>query len=135
MDQSMIVNRDVATVFDTYPADVRAKLERLRQLIVETAAETEGVGEVEETLKWGQPSYLTPSGSGSTIRIDAVKGQAGHYAMYVNCRTSLVESYKQKYAETFQFEGTRAIIFDAHDELPVEAVKDCIALALTYHRR
>lgn len=125
---------DVQRVFENYDEVMREKLLFLRQLILETAVETEGVGELEETLKWGQPSYLTPSGSGSTIRIDQVKGQTGQYAMYLNCRTSLIESYRQIYPETFRFEGTRAIIFDVSDDLPVEVVKDCIALALTYHR-
>ena len=37
-------NPDVAAVFDSYPKDVRNPLLRLRQLILETAASTDGVG-------------------------------------------------------------------------------------------
>ncbi|MHA1572057.1 MAG: DUF1801 domain-containing protein, partial [Alphaproteobacteria bacterium] len=71
---------DVAAVFDAYPAALRRRLMALRQLIFETAALSEGVGPLTETLKWGQPSYLTQqSGSGTTIRIDGIKGQAGQY--------------------------------------------------------
>jgi len=43
-------------VFNTYPNGIKKKLLLLRQLILDTASETEGVGDLEETLKWGQPS-------------------------------------------------------------------------------
>ena len=73
----------VDAVFGAYPGQVRAKLLALRKLIFDTAKATSGVGALEETLKWGQPSYLTTeSKSGSTIRIDQVKAEAGGYAVY-----------------------------------------------------
>jgi hypothetical protein len=63
----------VAAVFGAYPKPLKAKLLALRRLIFETAAATKGVGTLQETLKWGQPSYLTTeTKSGSTIRIDRV---------------------------------------------------------------
>ena len=66
-----IKNPEVAAVFKGYPKDMREKLLFLRRLIFGTASATEGVGELEETLKWGEPSYLTPdTKSGSTVRID-----------------------------------------------------------------
>ena len=44
---------------------------KLRQLIFDVAAKTKDVGQLEETLKWGEPAYLTSeSKSGSLIRID-----------------------------------------------------------------
>lgn len=57
----------VAAVFEADPAELRKRLMRLRLLIYETAAATEGVGPLVETLKWGQASYLT-SASGSGTR-------------------------------------------------------------------
>ena len=64
----------VEQVFRGYPNELRAKLMRLRQLIFEAAAGLEGVGPLDETLKWGQPSYLTSqSKSGTTIRVDQIK--------------------------------------------------------------
>ena len=78
----------VDAVFGAYPGQVRAKLLALRKLIFDTAKTTSGVGALEETLKWGQPSYLTTeSKSGSTIRIDQVKAEAGGYAVYFHCQT------------------------------------------------
>ena len=45
----------------------------LRQLIFETAAATEVVGELEETLKWGEPSYLTPKTKKWEYRTDRLE--------------------------------------------------------------
>src|SRR5664279_193191 len=80
----------VDTVFNAYPAPLKAKLQALRRLIFETARTTEGVGLLQETLKWGQPGYLTPeTRSGSTIRIDQVKSDARQYAVYFHCQTAV----------------------------------------------
>src|ERR1700749_5164434 len=82
----------VAALFDATPKPLKAKLLALRRLILDTARATKGVGAVEETLKWGQPSYLTPeTKSGSTIRINQVKSAPGQYAVYFHCQTNLVE--------------------------------------------
>jgi hypothetical protein len=126
----------VAAVFDRLPTTVRGKLLRVRALIFETAAEQDGVGQIEETLKWGQPAYLTSeTGSGSTVRIDAVKGEADGFAVYFHCQTNLVQTFRQLYPERFDFEGNRALRFRAGDDLPETELKHCLALALTYHRR
>ena len=130
---------EVAAVFDAYPKNVKAKLLRLRRLIFETAARTPSVGPLEETLKWGQPSYLTTrSGSGSTIRIDRVKPKAGsapaQVAIYFHCQTTLVETFRGMVGDALTFEGNRAILLDAAAAIPVATLRQCIALALTYHR-
>ena len=136
MNPVQIENADVAAVFDQYPERMREKLLFLRRLIIETAATTEGVGELEETLKWGEPSYLTPqTKSGSTVRIDWKKKKEDEYAMYFKCTTTLVESFREKYPTEFKYGGNRSIIFNEDDDVPVEALKDCIAMALTYHLR
>jgi hypothetical protein len=124
----------VAAVFEAYPPAVRKRLIRLRDLIFETAAATEGVGAIEETLKWGQPSYLTPeTKSGTTIRIDRLKSDEGRYAMFFHCQTRLVDTFREIFRDDLAFEGNRAIILDAADELPEDALRHCIAMALTYH--
>jgi hypothetical protein len=124
----------VAAAFDTYPKPLRTKLLALRRLILATAKATKGVGAVEETLKWGQPSYLTPeTKSGSTIRIDRVKSAANQYAVYFHCQTNLVETFRELYPSEFGFGGNRCIILNADDDLPEAALRHCVALALTYH--
>src|SRR5471032_1639921 len=124
----------VAAVFAAYPKPLKAKLLAVRRLIFDTAAATKGVGRLEETLKWGQPSYLTAeTKSGSTIRIDRVKSAANQYAIYFHCQTNLVETFRALYPSQFSYGGNRCILFDAADKLPEAALRHCVALALTYH--
>lgn len=126
----------VAEVFATYPPVVKKRLSDLRDIIYQAAAQTPGVGAIDEALRWQQPSYLTlESGSGSTIRIDAVKGQPEKYAMYFHCQTGLVDHFRQLYPRQFKFEGNRALIFNVADKLPQAELRHCVSLALTYHLR
>jgi hypothetical protein len=129
------LNSAVDAIFSAYPKPVKAKLLALRRLIFDTAKTTRGVGALEEALKWGQPSYLTAeSKSGSTIRIDQVKAEAGRYAVYFHCQTDLVETFRELYPE-LRYGGNRSILLDAGERLPEAALRHCVALALTYHLR
>jgi len=122
---------EVAEVFNNYPGHMRQNLMLLRQLVLDTASETKGVKKLEETLKWGEPSYLTKSGS--TIRMGWRKSKPDQYAMYFHCKTKLVDTFKELYRDKFTFEGNRAIVFNESDELPINELKHCISLSLTYH--
>ncbi len=125
----------VASVFDSYPSEIRFKLLALRKMIFEVAARTNGVGPITETLKWGEPAYLTEeSKSGSTIRIGWKPSDPENYSIYFNCRTSLVENFRFMFPDDLSFAGNRAIVFGAADALPVDSVTSCLAMALTYHR-
>lgn len=128
-----IENAQVAEVFKDYPEHMRKKLLFLRQLVLETASETEGVDAVEETLKWGEPSYVTRTGV--TVRMDWKKSTPHQYAMYFHCKTKLVDTFKELYRDKFKFEGNRAIVFDESDDIPIDELKHCISLSLTYHSR
>ena len=126
---------EVTAVFNRYPQPIRDKLWELRELVLATAVATPGVGEIVETLKWGQPSYLTlKPKSGTTIRLDAHNVNQGQIGLYVHCQTSLIATYRQLHPH-LTTEGSRAIILDAHAPLPIAALRDCIQLALTYHQR
>jgi Domain of unknown function (DU1801) len=122
----------VIAVFDSYPPALRSKLLALRQLILTTAAETDGVGPLQETLKWGEPAYVTTSKSGSTLRINCKKDQ-DRYAIYFNCNTTLIDTFRSLLPTSFSFEGNRAIVFPTADKLPKKELVFCIAMALTYH--
>ena len=136
MATSRFTDSAVAQAFATYAPLQRAKLSILRELILQTAEQTAGVGPIDEALRWQQPSYLTSeTGSGSTIRIDAIRGSVQNYAMYFNCNTTLVDDFKQLYPKAFKFEGNRALIFNVADKLPIDELRHCISLALTYHLR
>ena len=129
-------NPDVARAFEAYPAPVRKDMLALRELILATAASTAGVGEIEETLRWGEPAYLTSrSKSGSTVRIDWKKSRPGDYAMYFNCRTNLVETFRTLFPQELKFAGNRALVFNIGSRVPKDAVAFCVSAALTYHLR
>ena len=127
---------DVAAVFASYPEAVQADLLALRQLILDTADAIEGVGAIEETLKWGQPSYLTSeTGSGSTIRIAATGPRSTHdYAMYFICHTNLVETFEHLFGDVLTYEQNRALLFTVGQSLPEKELRECVAMALTYHQ-
>ena len=123
----------VANVLDGYPRPIGAKLQALRKLILDTARTTDGVGALEEALKWGQVSYLTSeTGSGSTVRIDRVKSADNQVAVYFHCQTNLVETFRELYPE-LTYGGNRSILLDTSKALPKQALRHCVALALTYH--
>ena len=124
---------DVQAVFDSYPPVIRRKLYRMRELIFETAAKIEGVGPISETLKWGEPAYLTEvSKTGSTIRMGWKQSIPDQYAMYFICRTNLVDTFRTLFPE-LTFDGNRAILFQEGDDLPTDSISRCIEMALTYH--
>jgi len=125
---------DVAAVFAAFPSGPRTRLMAIRRLIFQTAASLPEVGPVEEALKWGEPAYLTPvSKSGSTIRLGWNPADPGRCALYFNCQTDLVETFRAAFADDFGFEGNRALTFPVRGGPPDEILRACIARALTYH--
>ena len=126
---------DVEKVFLSYPENIRTKLYLLRDLILKTASSIDAVGPVTETLKWGEAAYLIQvSKSGSTIRIGWKPSSPTQYVMYFNYRTSLVDTFRVLFPE-LAFVGNRALVFEESEELPFDAVSQCVAIALTYHLR
>ncbi|NCN84357.1 MAG: DUF1801 domain-containing protein [Sphingomonadales bacterium] len=119
-----------------FPQALTEKLVQLRGLVLDVARNEPAIGPLEETLKWGEPAFLTAAtGSGTTVRIHRHKKSTYTYALYVHCQTDLIEHYKQLYKDILAFDGNRAVVFDVKDPLPVEIVKHCIVMALTYHQR
>ena len=128
-------SKKVEAAFDKVPTVIRKRLLSLRKPIFQIAAKTEGVGGLEETLKWDSPSYLTSeTQSGTTIRIDRVGAEKEKYGIFVHCQSNVVNEFKQKVRSPLKFDSTRGIILDAKDDIP-EEVSYFIYLALTYHLR
>ncbi|MFC2969955.1 DUF1801 domain-containing protein [Acidimangrovimonas pyrenivorans] len=124
----------VESAFAAFPATARDGLLALRRLIFETAAQTAGVGRIEETLKWGQPAYLTPeTKSGSTLRLGIPK--SGGFAIYAHCQTTILSDFRAIFPDGFTYEGNRGIHFDSGASLPLDKLRFLVAGALTYHRR
>lgn len=125
------ITQDVLSVFSSYPPLPKERLTQLRKLILETADEI-GLKDWEETLKWGEPSYLAKHGS--TIRIDWKEKKPDKYAMYFKCTSKLVPTFQLAFGDLFNYETTRAIVFKLDDEVPEKELKECIKAALRYHK-
>ena len=128
----IITHPDVELIFNNYPDFVRQQMLDLRGLIIETAQETEAITTLEEALRWGEPSYLT--NIGSTIRMDWKQKTTDQYALYFQCTSKLIETFRALFKNTFDFEGKRAIVFKLEDEVPMDELKYCIRAALIYHK-
>ena len=81
----------------SFPEDIQPKIRTIRNLIISTAENLEEVMEMEETLKWGEPSYITKKGS--TIRISWSEKKPEQYGLYFTCTSSLVDTFKVIYAD------------------------------------
>jgi len=126
------MNQSVSEKIQSYPKDVQIKLKFLRALIFSTAAESENVGGVSESLKWGVPSFATSTGS--PIRIDWKASNPNYVGLYFHCGTRLVDTFRELYVDVFLFEGNRALLLKLSGDTPEEELKECILMALTYHQ-
>ncbi|PIE41703.1 MAG: hypothetical protein CSA49_02130 [Gammaproteobacteria bacterium] len=118
--------------FDKYPENARIRLEELRRLVFHLAAELE-LGEVEESLKWGEPSYSTKTGS--PLRMDWKPKSPDKYYLFFHCQTKLLDTFRELYGEALEFQGNRAIVLPLAEPLPESAIRYCLTLALTYQQR
>lgn len=125
---------EIAAYLEERPEELHAPLLSLRRLVFQTAAEDVRIGPLVETLKWGEPAYLTQaSGAGTTLRLGWKRALPGHFGMFFNCRTRVSEQIKQIFPDTFTFDGTRGLLFKVGEEVPQDEVKICMGLVLTYH--
>jgi hypothetical protein len=125
--------REVDRAFRALPAPIGKRLLQVRALIFATAAAHEEVGKLTETLKWGEPAYLTDeSGSGSTIRLGRLK-DSEHAAILFNCKTTLIDTFRERFPDQFEYRQTRALLLDVSGRLPKQPLSVCLSLALTYH--
>ena len=125
------MNSNIQETFNTYPEAARSTLLSIRAAIYEIAAE-ESLGEVVESLKWGEPSYQTKSGS--ALRLGWKEKSPDTISVYFNCKTILIETFKEIYQDTFTYLGSRELVFNLAEELPLVELKACVSMALRYHK-
>jgi hypothetical protein len=125
--------REVNRALGALPAPIGKRLLQVRELIFATAAAHDDVGRLTETLKWGEPAYLTDeSGSGSTIRLGRLK-DSEHAAVLFNCKTTLVDTFRERFPDQFEYRQSRALLLPVAGKLPKRELSVCLSLALTYH--
>jgi hypothetical protein len=131
---STVQDESVKYVFDSFPPRIKNQLLVLRDLILSTASTIPAVGRIEETLKWGEPAYLTSeTKAGTTIRIGWKKSAPNQFAMYFNCQTNLVDTFRAIFPE-LKYQGNRAIVFELDDAVPRDSLTHCVEMAFTYHQ-
>ncbi|EMY71769.1 hypothetical protein [Leptospira vanthielii] len=109
------------------------KVMEIRNWVYELSRADTRIGEIEECIKWGQPSFLTPkTKSGSTIRIGKVSDT--EYALYFNCKTTIAEEIAIEFPE-WNCDGKRALYFTVDQKLSKTKVIVCLKKALLYHKR
>lgn len=131
MQELKIVIKDgVDKKFLSFPKNVQKALSPIRQLIIDCATELDDVHHLEESLKWGELSYKTKQGS--PVRVNWSSKEKDHFGIYFICSTSLVETFKFVFGDEFNYDKNRGLIFGLEDEIPEEAVKRCVKMAMRY---
>lgn len=124
------MDETVKVKFETYPQNIKIQLMVIRTLIFELAIQ-QNLGHVDEKLKWGEPSYQVKNGS--PIRLGWKQKNPSNYFIYFNCKTKLVDTFREVYKDKLSFERSRAILIKSSDTLPVIQITQCLSLALRYH--
>jgi hypothetical protein len=128
------MDAQVKKTFSSYPEHIREKMLELRSLIYEVAEQCEQVEFLSESLKWGEPSYVpSKPRTGTPIRLGWKKENPHQIGVYVNCRTTLIKTFRKQFNEQLHFEGTRAIMLDAETTIPRTELAIFFKAALQYH--
>jgi Domain of unknown function (DU1801) len=123
----------VKRVFDVMPENVRVQMLELRELIFSVANSSKAIGRLEETLKWGEPAYITSeTKSGSLVRLGWKPKEPDCIRVLFHCQTNLVETFRTLFTDDLVFEGNRAIVLRVGKPIPTSSLRFCIDAALTY---
>ena len=113
--------------------EIDIRLAAVRALILRLAQEAQGVGEIEESVKWGQASFATARPkSGTPIRMGGSE-EAGTYSLFVPCSTSLISGFRETHPDMFDYQGNREIRLGLDAPLPTAELSLFITAALTYY--
>jgi len=124
---------EVRKVFNSYPKAIRDRLYVVRALIRDLSKSDETIGPITETLKWNEPAYLTEkTKAGSTVRLGWKASSPDTYAIYFNCQTTIVKQCQKLFPE-LAFVDNRALVLKIEEDAPIEALSECLKVALTYH--
>lgn len=117
--------------FAAFPPSAQDTLLALRRMIYDLAADLP-VGPIEETTKWGQPSYATPKTKAATpIRLGVAK--SGEAALFTHCQTRVMSDFQAIAPRTLEFDGNRAVHIPAGQSVNLDELAPLIRAALTYH--
>ncbi|SKA52438.1 DUF1801 domain-containing protein [Enterovibrio nigricans] len=114
-----------------YPPSVRASLTLIRKHIFDVAEKLDK--DVEESLKWGQLSYVVKGGT--AIRLDWDDNNPAYLIILFHCQTQMIETLREVMPESFVYKGNRAALLDLQHDIPLSELQTCIEVAFTYKAR
>jgi hypothetical protein len=118
----------------TWPKPARDAFEQCRNWF-HTIADEAGAGPLDESPKWGQPSWRPRKPrTGSTLRLSWSPKSPDTLTAYVDCKSTLAATMADLYP-TLPNDGNRAIALDLRQPLPKDALCHLAALTFTYHRK
>lgn len=124
---------DVAAVLADYPQHVREQVLDLRELLLRIAGDDPRIGAVTETLKWGQPAYVTPTGT--TVRFAPARSRSDAVGVYTSCQTPLVAEFEEAHGDLFEYDGVRGIHVQCGSGEGMDALGEHLRAAMTYKSR
>lgn len=127
-----LTDNKVDAVISTYPDIVQVRYLEFKSLLIKVASDINGISNIEECVKWSQPSFK--STIGSPFRFGWSNKSPDTFGIYFICTTSLVETFKKLYLDFFHFDGNRGLIFNVNQTIETEPLDHCLALALTYKK-
>ncbi|MCF2870854.1 DUF1801 domain-containing protein [Octadecabacter sp. G9-8] len=117
----------IKAAFAAFAPPHRAALLTLRDLIFDTAAPLP-IGQITESLKWGQPSYTT--NTATPIRLGVTK--TNDIAILTHCQSTVMSDFRALAPPDMRFDGNRALHLDPTDTIPLNDITPLIRAALTY---
>lgn len=122
----------IEAAFLSFSKRERDCLLRVRALIYQQSKRDDEIGNIIESLKWGQPSYDTAPRTGTPIRLGLIKSAPDHVALFTHCQSNVMEQARLHYDADFTFEGNRALLIPLSCTLPEAALRHVIRIALRY---
>lgn len=121
----------IRAAFSEFDPVIEETLLAARRLILSTAGDLDAVSSIEESLKWGQPSYASVPKTGTPIRLGVSK--SGAATMFVHCQTTLVSDLEADNAHGLKTIDNRAVVLPSGDFADHPGVLSFVRSALTYH--
>ncbi|WP_240514077.1 DUF1801 domain-containing protein [Paramylibacter kogurei] len=118
----------IEQIFADFPSDSRLHLIELRQLIFSTGATLSHVSKIDECLRWGQPSYVSPIGT--ALRLGVPK--SGGFGIFAHCQSNVISNFAQTFGTDFRFDGNRGVLFETREDIQPDKLCLLIKHALTY---
>lgn len=126
--------QNLRDVVQHWPKPAQFQFNRLREIVLDAAISAD-IGPLEETLKWNEPAWLPAKrGIGSTLRSSWSPKHPNALGLFLNCNSTLPETMRTLYPNTFTYDGKRSIWLALDTPLEQDALHHCAVLTLTYHR-